>query len=326
MHQAGLVHRDIKPANVILREGDRLVLIDFGADPAGDAQRDHELYADLFRRLWAARADAWPARRASSPTSTRSGRCATGRSAARVVDALARQNSLAAGRPDPQPSAATIGAGRYPGLVAGGDRRGAGGRSGAAAAERGCDARHPRPDEPAGAPTAARGGSERTLAARTPYDVAAWVAAAAAGAVALAGAAYFMLQQSRHAAARRHVTARPCRPRPAPDQAAGSADARPTAPAPEPQPPQPSKPIATPPQREPYRWCPPSRRRACRPPRAPAAPSPFDQAQDAARSLPCAVLRLAAEPDGVRVVRFRACRTGTRSVSRGPARCGPRRR
>ena len=31
VHHAGLVHRDIKPANIILRENDRLVLIDFGA-------------------------------------------------------------------------------------------------------------------------------------------------------------------------------------------------------------------------------------------------------------------------------------------------------
>ena len=31
VHRAGLLHRDIKPANIIIREGDRLVLIDFGA-------------------------------------------------------------------------------------------------------------------------------------------------------------------------------------------------------------------------------------------------------------------------------------------------------
>ena len=57
VHRAGLVHRDIKPANVILREDDRLVLIDFGSTRPGDAQREHELHADLFRRLRTTRAD-----------------------------------------------------------------------------------------------------------------------------------------------------------------------------------------------------------------------------------------------------------------------------
>ena len=31
VHRAGLMHRDIKPANIILRDDDRVVLIDFGS-------------------------------------------------------------------------------------------------------------------------------------------------------------------------------------------------------------------------------------------------------------------------------------------------------
>ena len=61
VHRAGLVHRDIKPANVILREGDRLVLIDFGATRQATPSEATTLHPDLFRRLRTARADTGPA-------------------------------------------------------------------------------------------------------------------------------------------------------------------------------------------------------------------------------------------------------------------------
>ena len=52
--------------------------------------------------------------RASSPTSTRSGRCATGRSAAAWWTRWRGRIRWRPGRSDPQPSAVAIGAGRYP--------------------------------------------------------------------------------------------------------------------------------------------------------------------------------------------------------------------
>ena len=113
VHRAGLVHRDIKPANVILREDDRLVLIDFGSTRQA-MPSENTSFTQIYSGGYGP-----PEQMIGLPQGEFSDIYAIGAVCYRaiggsVVDALARQNSLAAGRLDPQPSAASIGAGRYP--------------------------------------------------------------------------------------------------------------------------------------------------------------------------------------------------------------------
>ena len=293
VHRAGLVHRDIKPANVILREDDRLVLIDFGSTRQampGENTSFTQIYSGGYGP---------PEQMIGLPQGEFSDIYAIGAVCYRaiggsVVDALARQNSLAAGRYDPQPSAVSIGAGRYPrSLLAAIDA--------ALAVD---PAQRPQtadamlellgPDQPV---DMANAGSAARVLRATPRTLrGTWVAAAGAGAVVLAGAAYFML--SRSVAPPAAPVAAPAEIAAAPDQSQVS----PTTPTPTPtpvlptQPPQQQEAIAVP--------QPPPEPVPAPPPPVPAVPSPFEQAVAGAKSLPCSVLRLTAERDGVRASGF----------------------
>src|SRR5258708_1911669 len=47
VHQDGLMHRDIKPANIILRDDDRVVLIDFGSSRQA-TRSDATTYTQIY--------------------------------------------------------------------------------------------------------------------------------------------------------------------------------------------------------------------------------------------------------------------------------------
>jgi predicted Ser/Thr protein kinase len=302
VHRAGLVHRDIKPANVILREDDRLVLIDFGSTRQampGENTSFTQIYSGGYGP---------PEQMIGLPQGEFSDIYAIGAVCYRaiggsVVDALARQNSLAAGRLDPQPSAVSIGAGRYPKPLL----------TAIDAALAVNPAQRPQtadamlallgPDQPVDMPGADAAGRV-SAGARTRRG--AWVAAAGAGVVVLAAAGYFMLSQP----------VAPPTPVTAPAEIAAVPDhpqAPPTAtPAPMPvlptQPPPQQEATAVPPQQQEPVPAPPPPAPSVPPP-APAVPSPavsspFEQAVAGANSLPCSVLRLTAERDGVRAFGF----------------------
>ena len=139
VHRAGLVHRDIKPANVILREDDRLVLIDFGSTRQA-MPSENTSFTQIYSGGYGPPEQMIGLRQGEFSDIYAIGAVCYRAIGGSVVDALARQNSLAAGRPDPQPSAVSIGAGRYPQIIAGSDRCSTRGRSCAAAADCRCDA------------------------------------------------------------------------------------------------------------------------------------------------------------------------------------------
>jgi predicted Ser/Thr protein kinase len=116
VHQAGLMHRDIKPANIILTETGRPVLIDFGSsrESAGDL---NTTYTQIYSGGYAP-----PEQILGMPQGEYSDIYAVGAVCyqavgGKVVDALLRQNTTSAGRPDPLPPASKVGAGRYPELL-----------------------------------------------------------------------------------------------------------------------------------------------------------------------------------------------------------------
>ena len=113
VHQAGLMHRDIKPANIILRDNDRAVLIDFGSSRAvlGGHRSD---YTQIYSGSYAPPEQMLGQRQAEFSDIYAIGAVCYRAIGGTVVDALVRQNALAVGRPDPQPAAEQIGAGRYP--------------------------------------------------------------------------------------------------------------------------------------------------------------------------------------------------------------------
>ena len=135
VHRAGLVHRDIKPANIILREDDRLVLIDFGATRQATPSETTS-YTQIYSGGYGPPEQMLGLRQGEFSDIYAIGAVCYRAIGGTVVNALARQNSLAAGRPDPQPSAASDRCRTLSAAAAGGDRCGAGGRPGAAAAER----------------------------------------------------------------------------------------------------------------------------------------------------------------------------------------------
>jgi predicted Ser/Thr protein kinase len=317
VHRAGLMHRDIKPANIILRDNDRAVLIDFGSSRAvlGGHRSD---YTQIYSGSYAPPEQMLGQRQAEFSDIYAIGAVCYRAIGGTVVDALVRQNALAVGRPDPQPAAEQIGAGRYPqqllavidaALAIDPTQRPQSVDAMLATLGR---------DEPVAEPT--------VVAARRTVPVAKprrrhgpWGVAAGAGALALAGAAYFMLRS-------------PATPPPASRQQVAAAISAPVAPLPMAAPEarrQDTRPQAAdsaPPQ-EPAAStqsdAPPAEQSAPAPPAelprheaiamppplsAPvplpspeASPPPFELARAAAQSLPCSVLNVASEQYGLRV-------------------------
>jgi serine/threonine protein kinase len=272
VHQAGLVHRDIKPANVIVREGDRLVLIDFGAIRQA-TPTETTSFTQIYSGGYGPPEQMLGHRQGEFSDIYAIGAVCYRAIGGRVANALARQNSLAAGLTDPQPSAASFGAGRYPpSLLAAID-----------AALKVDPAQRPQSadamlemlgsDTPADVPPVAVPGARRGT----------WLAAAGLGALALTGAAYLML---------RSPTAPPPSPVSPPSQTASAP------PEPTPPPPPPATIVVPPPQPAAIVVPPPTP--------APVMPSPFEQAQSAAAALPCAAVHLTASGDGVRATGFAA--------------------
>lgn len=112
-HEAGLLHRDIKPSNVLLRPGDRPVLIDFGAVrgvTSGHTRTFTQIYSESYAPI---------EQMTGGPQGPYSDIYAIGATCYRAiggttVDALTRHLAVVAGKPDPLVSATTLGAGRYP--------------------------------------------------------------------------------------------------------------------------------------------------------------------------------------------------------------------
>jgi len=113
VHRAGLMHRDIKPANIILRDDDRVVLIDFGSSREATSGQT-TAYTQIYSGGYAPPEQMLGMRQGAFSDIYAIGAVCYRAIGGTVADALARQIALAAGRPDPQPSAAQIGARRYP--------------------------------------------------------------------------------------------------------------------------------------------------------------------------------------------------------------------
>jgi predicted Ser/Thr protein kinase len=113
VHRAGLVHRDIKPANIILRDDDRLMLIDFGATRPADPSESSS-YTQIYSGGYGPPEQMLGHRQGEFSDIYAIGAVCYRAIGGHPANALARQNSIAAGHPDPQPTAAAIGAGRYP--------------------------------------------------------------------------------------------------------------------------------------------------------------------------------------------------------------------
>jgi predicted Ser/Thr protein kinase len=116
VHQAGLMHRDIKPANIILRDDDRVVLIDFGSSREATSGQT-TAYTQIYSGGYAPPEQMLGLRQGAFSDIYAIGAVGYRAIGGAVVDALARQIALTAGRPDPQAPAAQIGAGRYPGSL-----------------------------------------------------------------------------------------------------------------------------------------------------------------------------------------------------------------
>jgi hypothetical protein len=113
VHGAGLMHRDIKPANIILGADDRLVLIDFGSTREATTGQT-TAFTQIYSGGYAPPEQMLGLRQGPFSDIYAIGAVCYRAIGGTVVDALTRQNAVAAGQPDPQPPAQRIGAGRYP--------------------------------------------------------------------------------------------------------------------------------------------------------------------------------------------------------------------
>ena len=113
VHRAGLMHRDIKPANIILRDDGSTVLIDFGSSrEAGSGLT--RTYTQIYSAGYAPLEQMTGLRQGPFSDIYAIGAVCYHAIGGKTVDALTRHLAQSAGQPDPQPSAAQIGSGRYP--------------------------------------------------------------------------------------------------------------------------------------------------------------------------------------------------------------------
>jgi serine/threonine protein kinase len=326
VHRAGLMHRDIKPANIILRDDDRVVLIDFGSTRQA-ARSEQTFYTQIYSGGYAPPEQMLGERQGEYSDIYAIGAVCYRLIGGAVVDALVRQNAVAAGRDDPQPAAVQIGAGRYPTkLLAAID------------AALAIDATQ-RPKD-VDAMLAALGpdesGDDATLQAtwRAPVAPAqrrrpgAWSVAAGVGALALIGAGYWALRPPVMPPSVSHqdaivtpvppanppvsmareqpLPAPPAQPQPAPLPLA-TTDSAPnaiTATQQTPENPHTTEQTVSPPVEQQQREAivVPSPSGSVSPP----PPSPIEVAQLAAQSVPCSVLHVAGTSGGMRVSGFAA--------------------
>ena len=328
VHQAGLLHRDIKPANIIIREGDRLVLIDFGATRQA-MPTEATSYTQIYSGGYGPPEQMLGLRQGEYSDIYAIGAVCYRAIGGRLADPLARQNSLAAGLADPQKPAVVVGDGRYPrrlleaidaALVVDPVRR-------LQSADAFLQALGPEeaigPAAPPPAPSSAVRGRRGV-----------WLAAAAVGALALAVAAFLVLRGpapplpaavTATAEQARKEPATPPAAQPSPQQEAAvvpppvkeppppQATVVVPAPAKEPpvsppvQQPQPEPIVAPPPATKPQ--VPAAKQDALVvPPLSPAPlpppPSPLDQAREAAAAIPCAALDIRAGQDRMEITGF----------------------
>jgi serine/threonine protein kinase len=312
VHQAGLVHRDIKPANIILRENDRLVLIDFGATRQA-APTETSGYTQIYSGGYGPPEQMLGQRQGEFSDIYAIGAVCYRAIGGHPANALARQNSVAAGLADPQPKAASIGANRYPSdLLAAIDAALA---LDPAARPQNADAmlamlgpaKQPTPPQrPVATADPSVGSPVPRIAAHGR-----WIAAAGVGVVALAALSWLVF----------HSPAPQPAPVTIPPQTATATPTPPVTPPVKPpsveaiasSPPvssPPLAPVAIPPPAQP----PSSEAMLVPPPAVPSKPPPssvpsaasirFQRAREAAGALPCTALRVAAESDGVRVSGF----------------------
>nr|WP_294543277.1 protein kinase [uncultured Rhodopila sp.] len=311
VHRAGLMHRDIKPANIIVRDDGGIVLIDFGSSrPA--ANTELATYTQIYSGGFAPPEQMLGMDQGEFSDIYAIGAVAYQAIGGSVVDALARQSALAAGKPDPQPSAERIGAGRYPGsLLAAIDAALAPDPAQRLQTVEAVLAALGRGD-PSGEPTVVQ--SRRAAPAALPPPRrrrGVWGFVAGAGALALCVAAYFETRGPvpSPVASRQDVVASPpsdaAPPQPLPEttqpSAAGVAVQQSTTANDQPA----AAPTVSPPpleqaQREAIAIPPPESPSVPIPPPQ-TAPSPLEMWQAAAQSLPCAVLNIASGQDGIRV-------------------------
>jgi predicted Ser/Thr protein kinase len=329
VHRAGLLHRDIKPANIIIREGDRLVLIDFGATRQA-MPTEATSYTQIYSGGYGPPEQMLGLRQGEYSDIYAIGAVCYRAIGGRLADPLARQNSLAAGFADPQSPAVVVGDGRYPrrlleaidaALVVDPAQR-----------LQSADAMLQAlgPEEPVVAAAAVPAPSS-AVPGRRPV----WLAAAAAVALAVAGAAFLVLRGPAPPPSAT-VTASVEQPRkepapppvaqPPPQQQAAvvsppvkeaQQQATMVVPPPAKEPPasppvkqpQPEAVIAPPPATEPQ--VPPAKQQALviPPPPAPVAPpapppSPLDRAREAAAAIPCAALDVRAGQDRTEITGF----------------------
>ncbi|MCC6717557.1 MAG: serine/threonine protein kinase [Acetobacteraceae bacterium] len=112
VHEAGLMHRDIKPANILLRDGTRAVLIDFGSSREARSTQTHG-FTQIFSGGYAPPEQIMGMRQGPFSDIYAVGVIGYEAIGGKVTDSLTRQHAASTRLPDPMPPAAQVGAGRY---------------------------------------------------------------------------------------------------------------------------------------------------------------------------------------------------------------------